>query len=109
MENVRPDGEMMMRYRYGSRTGFLGALARPYRLRTGRCGSADRGLNCTNRMPGVGGSQIGKPSTALLRKYRTPSHLLGLSSSRGELGMHVFTFGGLTLSSADHMLLGWFL
>ena len=26
MENVRPDGEMMMRYRYGSRTGFLGVL-----------------------------------------------------------------------------------
>ena len=27
MENVRSDGEMMMMYRYGSRTGFLGALA----------------------------------------------------------------------------------
>ena len=27
MENVRPDGETMMMYRYGSRTGFLGALA----------------------------------------------------------------------------------
>ena len=26
MENVRLDGEMMMRYRYGSRTGFLGVL-----------------------------------------------------------------------------------
>jgi hypothetical protein len=25
------------------------------------------------------------------------------------LGMHMFTFGGLTLSSADHMSLGWFL
>ena len=23
--------------------------------------------------------------------------------------MHMFTFGGLTLSSADHMSLGWFL
>ena len=29
-------------------------------------GCADRGLNCTNRMPGVGGSRTGKPSTALL-------------------------------------------
>ena len=26
-------------------------------LRTGRCRSADRGLNCTNRMPRVGGSR----------------------------------------------------
>ena len=42
--------------RYGSRTGFLGVLAPSVSIRTGRCGSADRGLNCTNRMPGVGGS-----------------------------------------------------
>ena len=35
-------------------------------------GCADRGLNCTNRMP-----VTGKPSTALLRKYRTSTHLLG--------------------------------
>ena len=27
MDNVRPDGEMMKMYRYGSRTGFLGVLA----------------------------------------------------------------------------------
>ena len=27
MNNVRPDGEMMTMYRYGSRTGFLGVLA----------------------------------------------------------------------------------
>ena len=27
MDNVRPDGEMMAMYRYGSRTGFLGVLA----------------------------------------------------------------------------------
>ena len=26
MDNVRPDGEMMTMYRYGSRTGFLGVL-----------------------------------------------------------------------------------
>ena len=32
-------------------------LARLCRLRTVRCGSADRGLNCTNRIPGVGGSR----------------------------------------------------
>ena len=25
--NWRPDGEMLMMYRYGSRTGFLGVLA----------------------------------------------------------------------------------
>ena len=25
--NLRPDGGMMMRYRYGNRTGFLGVLA----------------------------------------------------------------------------------
>ena len=25
--NLRPDGEMLMIYRYGSRTGFLGVLA----------------------------------------------------------------------------------
>ena len=25
--NLRPDGEMMMMYRYGSRAGFLGVLA----------------------------------------------------------------------------------
>ena len=27
MDNVRPDGEMMTMYRYGSRTGFLSVLA----------------------------------------------------------------------------------
>ena len=27
MDNVRPDGEMMTMYRYGSRTGFLCVLA----------------------------------------------------------------------------------
>ena len=27
MDNVRPDGEMMTVYRYGSRTGFLCVLA----------------------------------------------------------------------------------
>ena len=27
MDNVRPDGEMMTMYRYGSRTGLLGVLA----------------------------------------------------------------------------------
>ena len=26
MDNVRPDGEMMTMYRYGSRTGLLGVL-----------------------------------------------------------------------------------
>ena len=35
-------------------------------------GCAYRGLNCTNRMPGVGVVETGKPSTALLRKYRNP-------------------------------------
>ena len=37
--------------------GFWVPYPRLSRLRTGRCGSADRGLNCTNRMPGVGGSR----------------------------------------------------
>ena len=27
IRKLRPDGEMMMMYRYGSRTGFLGVLA----------------------------------------------------------------------------------
>ena len=48
----------MMRCRYGSRTGFLGVLA-PFVSIKDRSvvGCADRGLNCTNRMPGVGGSR----------------------------------------------------
>ena len=52
---MRPGGDDGIRF--GSRTGFLGVLAHPCRLRTGRFGSADWGLNCTNRMPGVGGSR----------------------------------------------------
>ena len=27
IRNLRPDGEMIMRYRYGNSTGFLGVLA----------------------------------------------------------------------------------
>ena len=63
---------MMMRCRYGSRTGFLGALASSVSIKDRSVvGCADRGLNCTNRMPGVGGSRNRKPSIASLRKYRT--------------------------------------
>ena len=64
---------MMMRCRYGSNTGFLGVLAPSMSIKDRSVvGSADRGLNCTNRMP-----VTGKPSTALLRKYRTSTHLMG--------------------------------
>ena len=49
---------MMMGCRYGSRTGFLGVLAPSVSIKDRSVvGSADRGLNCTNRMPGVGGSR----------------------------------------------------
>ena len=50
--------EMMMRCRYGNKTEFLGVLA-PFVLIKDRTvvGSADRGLNSTNHMPGVGGSR----------------------------------------------------
>ena len=56
--NLRPGGEMVMICRYGSRTGFLVVLAPPVSIKDRTVvGSADRGLNCTNRMPGVGGSR----------------------------------------------------
>ena len=49
---------MMMKYRYGSRTGFLVVLAPSVSIKDHTVvGSADRGLNFTNRMPGVGGSR----------------------------------------------------
>ena len=49
---------MMMSCRYGSRTGFLVVLAPPVSIKDRTVvGSADRGLNCTNRMPGAGGSR----------------------------------------------------
>jgi hypothetical protein len=49
---------MAMRCRYGSRTRFLGVLAPSGSIKDRIVvGFADRGLNCTNRMPGVGGSQ----------------------------------------------------
>jgi hypothetical protein len=49
---------MMMRCRYDSRTGFLGVLAPSVSIKDRSVvGYADRGLNCTNRMPGVGGSR----------------------------------------------------
>ena len=58
MDNVRPDGEMMTMYRYGSSTGFLGVLAPSVSIKDRSVvGSADRRLNCTNRMLGVGGSR----------------------------------------------------
>ena len=58
MDNVRPDGEMMTMYRYGSGTGFLGVLSPSVSIKDRSVvGSADRGLNCTNRMPEVGGSR----------------------------------------------------
>ena len=48
----------MMMYRYGSRIGFLGALAPSVSIKDRSVvGCDDRGLNCTNRMPGVGGSR----------------------------------------------------
>ena len=48
--------ERLMRCRYGSRTGFLGVLAPSVSIEDRTVvGSADRGLNCTDRMPGVGG------------------------------------------------------
>ena len=48
---------MIMKYRYGSMTGFLVILAPSVSIKDHTIvGCADRGLNCTNRMPGVGGS-----------------------------------------------------
>ena len=49
---------VMMMYRYDSRTGFLVVLA-PSELVKDRSLSAVLigGLNCTNHMPGVGGSR----------------------------------------------------
>ena len=49
---------MMMMYRYGSRTGFLGVLALSVSIKDRFVvDCTDRGLNCTNRMSGVGGSR----------------------------------------------------
>ena len=49
---------MMRICRYGSRTGFLGVLAPSVSIKDRSVVScADRGLNCTNRMPGVGVSR----------------------------------------------------
>ena len=78
MDNVRPDGEMMTMYRYGSRTGFLGVLAPSVSIK-------DRPLLAVLIGDGTVLTayreyevvETGKPSTALLRKYRTPSHPLG--------------------------------
>ena len=47
--------------------------------------------------------------TALLRKYRKPHPTPGASRVVAESWDAYVTFGGLTLSSADHMSLGWFL
>ena len=70
-------------------------------------GCADRGLNCTSRMPGVGGSRNRKSEYCFASKVQEPApNSWGESSSHGEIGMHMFNFGGLTLSSADHMSLG---
>ena len=84
----------------------MGEGAAPFVLSKDRSvvGCADRGLNCTNRMPGVGGS---RNQYCFASKVQEPAP--NSWGSRGELGMHMFTFGGLTLSSADHMSLGWFL
>ena len=35
MNNVRPDGEMMTMYRYGSRTGFLSVLVPSVSIKDG--------------------------------------------------------------------------
>ena len=49
---------LMKKCRYGSRTWFLGVLASSVSLKDCTAvGCVDRGLNCTNRMPGVGGSR----------------------------------------------------
>ena len=57
-ENLETGQGMMMRCRYGNRTGFLGVLAPSVSIEDRTViGNADRGLNCTNRMPGVGGSR----------------------------------------------------
>ena len=48
----------MMRCRYGNKTGFLCVLAPSISIKDRTIiGGADRGLNCTNRIPGVGGSE----------------------------------------------------
>ena len=52
---MRPGGDDGIRF--GSRTGFLGALAPSESVKDRSLSAADRGLNCTNRMPGVGGSR----------------------------------------------------
>ena len=49
---------MITRCRYGGRTGFLGVLAPSVSIKDRSIvGCADRGLNCTNRIPEVGGSR----------------------------------------------------
>ena len=55
---IETERGMMMIFRYGSRTGFLGVLAPSVSIKDRSVvGRADRGLNCTNCMPGVGGSR----------------------------------------------------
>ena len=50
-------------------------------------GCADRGLNCTNRMPRVGGSRNRKAEYCFASKVQEPApNSWGESSSRGELG-----------------------
>ena len=59
-------------------------------------GYADRGLNCTSPCRELEVVETGKPSTALLRKYRTSTHPLGRVEWPRRIGMYMFTFDGLS-------------
>ena len=47
--------------------------------------------------------ETGKPSTASFRKYKTSSPPLRVVEWPWRIGMHVFTFSGLSYGSADYM------
>ena len=58
IRKLRPDGKMMTMFRDGSMTGFLGVLAPSVSIKDRSVvDSADLGLNCTSRLPRVGGSR----------------------------------------------------
>ena len=84
-------------HRYGSRTGFLGVLVPSVSVK-------DRSLSAVLIGDGTVLTacrekevvETGKPSTALLRKYRTSTHPLGRVEWPRRIGMHMFTFGGLS-------------
>ena len=58
MMEIETGRGMMMKYSYGSRTGFLGVLAPSVSIKDRSLSAVlIGGLNCTNRMPGVGGNR----------------------------------------------------